>query len=143
MNQEPLSPVQRIILYLKSIGISRNKFYVNANVSVGALDNDKKDINVSTLKKVIKEFPDLNLYWVVNGEGEMTKKLEVKTSQKIEGDKLFAALEKINRLHDQLEAANLEIKEWKDECRIKEAQISDQKIRINELESLLEKRNTG
>ncbi|MBD8388240.1 helix-turn-helix transcriptional regulator [Dysgonomonas sp. BGC7] len=62
----------RIILYLESRGISKNKFYTQTGVSNGTLDK-KSGITGDTITKIYKAYPDINLEWLIMGEGEMVK----------------------------------------------------------------------
>lgn len=62
----------RIKQFLDYKGISKNKFYVQTGLSVGFLDSGNSLV-VDKLKKVINTYPDLNLEWIVTGEGSMIK----------------------------------------------------------------------
>ena len=62
----------RIKQFLDYKGISKNKFYVQTGLSVGFLDSGNSLV-VDKLKKIINTYPDLNLEWVVTGEGSMIK----------------------------------------------------------------------
>lgn len=62
----------RIKQFLDYKGISKNKFYVQTGLSVGFLDSGNSLV-VDKLKKIINTYPDLNLEWIVTGEGSMIK----------------------------------------------------------------------
>lgn len=62
----------RIKQFLEYKGISKNKFYVQTGLSVGFLDSGNSLV-VDKLKKIINTYPDMNLEWVVTGEGSMIK----------------------------------------------------------------------
>lgn len=62
----------RIKQFLEYKGISKNKFYVQTGLSVGFLDNGNSLV-VDKLKKVFNTYPELNIEWVVTGEGSMIK----------------------------------------------------------------------
>lgn len=57
----------------KKIG-GRNKFEKHCGISTGCLNNAVKSKMITSMKTVIKvkeKFPELNMNWVVNGEGNM------------------------------------------------------------------------
>ena len=62
----------RIKQFLEYKGISKNKFYVQTGLSVGFLDNGNSLV-VDKLKKVFNTYPELNIEWLITGEGSMIK----------------------------------------------------------------------
>lgn len=69
----------RIKQFLDYKGISKNKFYVQTGLSVGFLDSGNSLV-VDKLKKIINTYPDLNLEWIVTGEGSMIKSQQTTAS---------------------------------------------------------------
>jgi predicted nuclease with TOPRIM domain len=129
--------VSRFVLFLKEKGISRNQFYVKHDVSVGTLGPDKNDISAKTIKKALDAFDDLNVHWLITGKGEMTVQKEEEVNVKQESVKLFKALEKIDKLRDELDSAQKEIKDYEIQLRSKSAENYDLKMKIKELEQAL------
>ncbi|MBK5721855.1 hypothetical protein JGH11_13325 [Dysgonomonas sp. Marseille-P4677] len=71
MNKD-LTQKERIIQFIEKEGISKNKFYTQTGISNGTLDK-KSGITGDTIFKISKAYPDLNLEWLITGEGEMMK----------------------------------------------------------------------
>ncbi|WP_029902226.1 LexA family transcriptional regulator [Prevotella sp. 10(H)] len=63
---------ERVIQFIEKQGISKNKFYNQTGVSNGTLDK-KSGITGDTIAKIYAAYPDLNLEWLITGEGDMTK----------------------------------------------------------------------
>lgn len=58
--------------YLKCKGIPLFKFLESIGKSNGYL-NGTKNFSLDTLADIIKQYPDLNVDWLITGEGEMLK----------------------------------------------------------------------
>ncbi len=69
---ENLTQKERIIQFIEKEGISKNKFYTRTGISNGTLDK-KSGITGDTILKIHKAYPDINLEWLITGEGEMVK----------------------------------------------------------------------
>lgn len=69
----------RIKQFLEYKGISKNKFYVQTGLSVGFLDNGNSLV-VDKLKKIFNTYPEINIEWVITGEGSMIKTKQTTTS---------------------------------------------------------------
>lgn len=79
---------QRLIKYIESKNISKNKFEVICGFSKRYVSNISVSIQPDKIKIISLHFPDLNTGWLLTGEGEMLKK---ETNQKNEnnGDELI------------------------------------------------------
>jgi hypothetical protein len=65
---------ERLERYCKSNGFSIRHFERKIDVSYGYFGHlQKNGISHEKVKKIINEFPDLNIDWLLNGEGEMLK----------------------------------------------------------------------
>lgn len=53
-------------------GITKNKFYMQTGISNGTLDK-KSGVTGDTITKIHAAYSDLNLDWLIAGEGEMLK----------------------------------------------------------------------
>lgn len=71
MNKK-LTQKERIIQFIEKDGISKNKFYTQTGISNGTLDK-KSGITGDTILKIYKAYPDINLEWLITGEGDMMK----------------------------------------------------------------------
>lgn len=63
----------RIKLFLEEKGISQRKFEISIEKSNGYVNNIVKTITVDVLAKIINTYPELNITWLITGEGDMLK----------------------------------------------------------------------
>lgn len=128
---------KRIIQFIDSKGISKANFYKKTAIKRGFLDTDKLESTVSDvfLAKIIEKYPELNLYWLIMGQGEMIVSNSASPSQKTAQDaalllsgiplidrKLFTDLKKtetIKKLHQKIRYVIPELKEMKTDFMIK------------------------
>lgn len=78
-----ISPVKRRILsFAQTLGISKREFYTTIGVSRGTLES-KTGITEDVVAKFIARYPQVNIEWLVTGEGEMykTKRISDETPQ--------------------------------------------------------------
>lgn len=66
---------ERILQYIEYKGISISEFLRNTDIKRGFLDADKLNSAVSDVfvAKIIANYGDLNLEWLITGEGQMLK----------------------------------------------------------------------
>lgn len=69
-NQEKSLIKQNISLYLKRKGVSSYSFYKKSKVTRGILEQNN-GISESNLAKFLAYAPDVNLEWLITGQGEM------------------------------------------------------------------------
>lgn len=62
----------RILEFLASQRISKNKFYLDTGIANGTLDK-KSGITGDTIIKICTAYPEINLEWLIMGEGDMLK----------------------------------------------------------------------
>ena len=67
-----LTQKERILKFLDHLGVTKNKFYTQTGISNGTLDK-KSGVTGDTIIKIHNAYPDLNLDWLIAGEGEMLK----------------------------------------------------------------------
>ncbi|MEB3035994.1 hypothetical protein [Capnocytophaga ochracea] len=67
---------RRILQFIDYKGIGITKFFKETGIKRGFLDTDKLDSSVSDmfLAKILAVFPELNIEWLLTGEGEMLRK---------------------------------------------------------------------
>lgn len=80
---------EKILKYLDSKGISKNKFYIKTGLSVGFLDSGSS-LGVDKLKLIIDNYHDLNLEWFFNEKAPMLRTeaetIHVKPSENVENE---------------------------------------------------------
>lgn len=64
---------ERLVEFIKYKRISQRKFQETAMISNGFVSNIKKSIASDTIVKISKAYPELNIDWLLEGEGEMIK----------------------------------------------------------------------
>lgn len=72
MNTEESSK-ERIVKYINFKGISKSQFYNDLDIKRGLLDTDKLKATIpdTVLAKILVIYSDLNIGWLLTGEGEM------------------------------------------------------------------------
>ena len=67
---------RRILQFIEYKGIGITNFFKKTGIKSGFLDTDKLDSSVSDmfLAKIIAVFPELNIEWLLTGEGDMLRK---------------------------------------------------------------------
>lgn len=69
---------ERLVEFIKYKRISQRKFQETAMISNGFVSNIKKSIASDTIVKISKAYPELNIDWLLEGEGEMIKDVSEK-----------------------------------------------------------------
>lgn len=64
---------ERIIHYLKESKITQSEFCKRVGLSSGYIGAMRKSFQPDTINKIVIEFPDLDITWLLTGEGEMLK----------------------------------------------------------------------
>jgi transcriptional regulator with XRE-family HTH domain len=72
-----MSVKERLIEYLKSKKIGQSAFEKSVDLSNGYVNNIRKSIQPDKIQRIALQYPDLNMGWLMTGEGEMLKKNEV------------------------------------------------------------------
>ncbi|GAB6395446.1 MAG: hypothetical protein MdMp024_1758 [Bacteroidales bacterium] len=62
---------ERLLKFLKYLGMGQTKFEEQTGLSRGRICAIRGSINVDTLAKIKRKYPELILDWMVMGEGEM------------------------------------------------------------------------
>lgn len=65
---------ERMKEFLKSIGKSEGKFELEVGLSNGFVSKIGDSVRQSSINKISKKYPDLNINWLQTGEGFMSKK---------------------------------------------------------------------
>ena len=78
--------VQRLNQFIEIKGISKYRFYQQTGLSNGALDKGD-NLGSDKCEKIYYAFPEINLVWLLTGQGEMLKSNEtVANNQSIKGN---------------------------------------------------------
>lgn len=64
---------ERINVFIQSLGITVSEFERICNLSNGAVSKMGDNTRTSTIDKISKIYPSLNITWLRTGEGEMIK----------------------------------------------------------------------
>ncbi|SEI42332.1 hypothetical protein SAMN04487995_0597 [Dyadobacter koreensis] len=68
-----MSVKERLKEYIHLKKISTRQFEIQLGLSNGYINNIKKSISRATLENISMKHPNLNLEWLLLGEGEMLK----------------------------------------------------------------------
>lgn len=70
------STKERLLQYIEIKGDGRSEFYAKTGMKRGLLDTDKLKATVpdTAIAKIIAHYTDLNVEWLLTGEGDMLKK---------------------------------------------------------------------
>lgn len=63
----------RILQFIEYLGISVRQFENNCGLSNGMINNMGDNVRKSSLDKISKSYPSLNINWIKTGEGDMTR----------------------------------------------------------------------
>lgn len=61
----------RLLAFIKHLGMKNSEFERACNLSNGFVQNTNDRIRRSSLNQIAAAFPELNVEWVINGNGEM------------------------------------------------------------------------
>lgn len=88
-----------LLKYIELQGIKKSDFYRSTGLSNGFLD---KNANISSdkIEIIISNYPDLNLYWLITGQGEMLK------SEDIQGSNIAHIAGGTNRFKQEINSTN-------------------------------------
>jgi len=64
---------ERLLSFLSFLKIGQNKFAKQCGFSESLISNSKGSIGSEVLNKIISKYPELNINWLLTGEGEMLK----------------------------------------------------------------------
>lgn len=76
-----MSVKKRLTDFVKSKGLTVQKFEALCRLSNGYVSSIRKGIGTNKLEIILKEFPDLNRDWLLYGEGDMLKSEDSDTAE--------------------------------------------------------------
>lgn len=68
---------ERIIIFIKRIGISQSKFEKSVGLSNGYLNQLRNSPSYEKIQSIISVYPELNQNWLLTGKGSMLKNKEI------------------------------------------------------------------
>ena len=123
---------ERLIKFLDFKKISKTKFGVTIGVSPAYVTSMRDSISREKIEKIKNHYPELDIEWLLTGEGEM---LKTGINQEVSGDHNTAVAGNNNTVNsEELISRLIKLLEKKDE------QIAEKDIQMNRLISLLEER---
>ena len=118
-----LKTIDRIFMFIQHSGLSARKFDLSIGASNGYTLRMKKNhasVGSDVIETIIKTYPQLNLVWLITGEGEMLKpdasllkEGKLPLDKTLELEQLIEAKLRKNQEHELqslLDAVNEEIK---------------------------------
>lgn len=115
----------RLLLFVKHLGLGQNAFEKQTGLSVGYIANIQKTIGADKLLKIINKYPELNLMWLVSGEGEMLNTISI-------GHQQAGHHNQINNSPINIDTENQRLKEENEHLK---ARLQDKEEIINLLKS--------
>jgi len=106
---------ERLIQFLNSQGISQRAFAEDIGVSSGYVNSIRVSIQPDKLHRIAKQYPKLNIAWLVSGDGEMFKSAEPIKSESLDDNfqnsilNAISAVEKIAESNRMLAESNHEL----------------------------------
>ena len=96
---------ERLICFIRSKNISKNKFEIDCGLSKRYVSNIRVSIQPNVIEKISLIFPELNVGWLLTGEGEMLKTEIVKTPdvKLVDTNFLLDRIEKLAIRNNELE----------------------------------------
>lgn len=123
---------ERLIKFLDFKKISKTKFGETIGVSPAYVTSMRDSISREKIEKIKNHYPELDIEWLLTGEGEM---LKTGINQEVNGDHNTAVAGNNNTVNsEELISRLIKLLEKKDE------QIAEKDIQMNRLISLLEER---
>lgn len=96
---------ERLVLLIEDRGMSKASFLKKVGLQRGLLDTDKMQgaVSDSHLAKIINTFPEVNLEWLVTGDGQMYKPTVILPPDSVSIDRYEQKVEECVRLRVELE----------------------------------------
>jgi transcriptional regulator with XRE-family HTH domain len=100
---EPTTIKERLILFLSEKKLSQNKFEKAVGLSNGYVNNIRQSIQPDTLQRIGLIYPELNIGWLMTGEGSMLKGGELHSpSREKEKESLMQIIQSQQRTIEKL-----------------------------------------
>lgn len=83
---ENQSVKERLIAYIRYLGIGQRKFETSCGLANGYVNNIRKSITPQKLQIIAQQYPELNTGWLITGEGDMLRAAVIQRTGDIGGD---------------------------------------------------------
>ncbi|MBR1809535.1 MAG: hypothetical protein IJ776_09150 [Paludibacteraceae bacterium] len=118
-----ISQKERLLQFLQHLGIGQNRFSKQAGISSGNIAHWRNGvIPPKSLEKIRMAYPELNVNWLLTGEGEMIKNNDSRP-EKVEINTIFPVSDDFKQ----------EVSRLQETLLIKDREIVELKQRIEEL----------
>lgn len=95
---------ERLITFIEHRGLTKNKFETMCGLSKRYVSNISQSISPAVCKKISLTFPELNMAWVLTGQGEMLNTMTKPTEPVIiSGDLMRLSLNQSDTILSQQE----------------------------------------
>ena len=94
---------ERLVAFIEFKGLSKNKFETICGLSRRYVSNISKSIQPEMAEKISLKFPELNMGWILTGEGEM-----LKDNSSVEVPGIFVPQELVRMFTNMSEAARIQ-----------------------------------
>lgn len=138
---------ERLTAYLKYKGINKSEFGRMVGVSNAYISSIRKSIQPDKTEKIAASFPDLNIAWLITGDGEMLKE-NVKqishgdNSPNISGNgNNVNAASTIDKALNEIAEQRKLVAKAQDQVSVAMEQVSKSQQQIDRLLSILETTN--
>ena len=78
---------ERLLIFVKSLGVSRSEFERRSCLSNGYINNIREGMGADKVENVLRAYPQLNRNWLLTGEGEMLNPTYSNNKVTMNGDK--------------------------------------------------------
>lgn len=139
---------ERLTAYLKYKGINKSEFGRRVGVSNSYISAIRKSIQPDKTEKIASSFPDLNIAWLLTGDGEMLKDTVANIAQ---GDNSTNIAGKVNNIRtnsstidkalDEIAEQRKLVAKAQDQVSVAMEQVSKSQQQIDRLLSILEMNN--
>lgn len=75
-----MNTIENILKYIEYKGITKNEFCKKNHLN-HSFFHSSGNLTISTIKEIIKNYPDINLEWLITGKGDMIKKTTTESEQ--------------------------------------------------------------
>lgn len=123
----------RLLQFLKYLGIGQNQFEKNVGIASGSVAQSKGNFGINIIKKIALAYPQLNIEWLIFGNGEMLKSGSGDTIISGGGDVVSRNYGKVNierNADDELQKTVSDLKKQVSELK---KQIEELKVEKTEL----------
>lgn len=107
---------ERLLFYLSSKHLNKSAFGASIGASSSFVDAIRSSISPEKLERIIDEYPDLDIVWLLTGRGQMLKSAgQEPKNNTVPFDVHHNGVVNINTLNEKLESIQKELADMKEE----------------------------